>query len=192
MKVLGICNLIITPRVYAGVDIMDDAASVQSGPPKQIIVENTHITTPEGYGEVRWMQVQAGKSSGLCRAQSVAGTTTVTNGVLQAYVFKQQKVQALLKKAIADNIEGQQYDPVKGSKVSTDWNAVSRWEKFTNGQSEGFHRLCSKQSRLQKISCNGSRPWVLTDINLSFRYPTSWAVDPMQAYECACLLTSKR
>ena len=37
---------------------------------------------------------------------------------MQAYVFKQQKVQALLKKAIADHVEGQQYDPVKGSKVS--------------------------------------------------------------------------
>ncbi len=36
---------------------MDDAASVvSSGPPKQIITENTYITKPEGYGEVRHHQ----------------------------------------------------------------------------------------------------------------------------------------
>ena len=32
---------------------MDDTASVLSGPPKQLIDENTYITGPEGYGEVR-------------------------------------------------------------------------------------------------------------------------------------------
>ena len=32
---------------------IDDTASVLSGPPKQLIDENTYITGPEGYGEVR-------------------------------------------------------------------------------------------------------------------------------------------
>ena len=97
---------------------MDDAASVLSGPPKQIITENTYITTPEGYGEVRhsafsMLVVDRGYAERIIRIVN----TTVTNGMMQAYVFKQQKVQALLKKAIADHVEGQQYDPVKGSKV---------------------------------------------------------------------------
>ena len=97
--------------------MMDDAASVQPGPPKQIVTENTYITTPEGYGEVRHECIPDLYRLRSSTAQRHPSDPTVTNGTLQAYVFKQEKVQALLKKAMADNIVGQQYDPVKGSKV---------------------------------------------------------------------------
>lgn len=37
--------------------------------------------------------------------------------VLQQYVFKRHKVQAVLKQALRDRMEGQQYDPVKAAQV---------------------------------------------------------------------------
>lgn len=36
---------------------------------------------------------------------------------MQAFVFKPQKVREVLKKAIKERMEGQVYDPVKGSQV---------------------------------------------------------------------------
>lgn len=37
--------------------------------------------------------------------------------VLQTFVFKPQKVKEVLKRAIKEKMEGQAYDPVKGSQV---------------------------------------------------------------------------
>ena len=38
---------------------------------------------------------------------------------MQQYVFKRHKVQAVLKQALRDRMEGQQYDPVKAAQVCT-------------------------------------------------------------------------
>lgn len=37
--------------------------------------------------------------------------------VCQEFVFKTQKVKEVLRRAIKERIEGQKYDPVKGSQV---------------------------------------------------------------------------
>ncbi|EIE20796.1 flagellar outer dynein arm light chain 2 [Coccomyxa subellipsoidea C-169] len=74
---------------------MDDTSSVVSAPQaKQIVHENTYITSPEGYGET--------------------------------FVFKPQKVKEVLKRAIKEKMEGQAYDPVKGSQQAKQLAEVLR------------------------------------------------------------------
>ena len=46
-----------------------------------------------------------------------AGPMVIRERLLQAYVFKQQKVQNVVKSNLRDCMEGQRYDPVKASKV---------------------------------------------------------------------------
>ena len=46
-------------------------------------------------------------------------STNFSNLLAQAYVFKRHKVQAVLKQALHDRMEGQQYDPVKAAQVHT-------------------------------------------------------------------------
>ena len=46
-----------------------------------------------------------------------AGPMGMRGSLLQAYVFKQQKVRDVVKRNLRDCMEGQRYDPVKASKV---------------------------------------------------------------------------
>jgi len=49
---------------------------------------------------------------------------------MQGYVFRQQKVTELLKKVLTEHIEGQVYDPVKGSKVRKAVSAAVTMEEY--------------------------------------------------------------
>ncbi len=51
---------------------------------------------------------------------------------MQGYVFTQQKVTELLKKVLTEHIEGQVYDPVKGSKVRRAVSAAVRMEEHSS------------------------------------------------------------
>lgn len=89
---------------------MEDAAAPYAAP-KQITYENTYITEPEGYGEV---------SRNLRRLDTCAVFALKSlNLFVQQYMFKRHKVQAVLKQALHDRMEGQQYDPVKAAQVHT-------------------------------------------------------------------------
>ncbi len=92
---------------------MEEAAAPYAAP-KQITYENTFITEPEGYGEVSCNGLDL-----LSRAASLLYFATVSHVtyVLQQYVFKRHKVQAVLKQALRERMEGQQYDPVKAAQV---------------------------------------------------------------------------
>ena len=46
-----------------------------------------------------------------------AGPLGMRECLLQAYVFKEQKVRDVVKSNLRDCMEGQRYDPVKASKV---------------------------------------------------------------------------
>ncbi len=101
---------------------LDDTASVLSGPPKQLIDENTYITGPKGYGEVRDNYDQKSeKCDVMKRDRAFECYKLVQLGIrgclLQAYVFKQQKVRDVVQSNLRDCMEGQRYDPVKASKV---------------------------------------------------------------------------
>jgi hypothetical protein len=92
---------------------MEEAAAPYAAP-KQITYENTFITEPEGYGEVSCSGLDL-----LSRESSLLGfaTDSYVAYVLQQYVFKRHKVQAVLKQALRERMEGQQYDPVKAAQV---------------------------------------------------------------------------
>ena len=70
---------------------------------------------------------------------------------LQQYVFKRHKVQAVLKQALQDRMEGQQYDPVKAAQVGTSkgcqqWRLVGRCCELMFCSASGTMCGCSMQS----------------------------------------------
>lgn len=50
---------------------------------------------------------------------------TVIWCVFQAYVFKEEKVREVVRNTIKAQMEGHQYDPVKGSKVSSSIHSLA-------------------------------------------------------------------
>ena len=104
---------------------MEEAAAPYAAP-KQITYENTFITEPDGYGEVSYNDLDL-----LSRESSLLYSATVfyVINVLQQYIFKRHKVQAVLKQALRERMEGQQYDPVKAAQVPD--QAVSAHESIS-------------------------------------------------------------
>lgn len=104
---------------------MDDNSSVVSVPQaKQIVYENTHITGPEGYGEARkWTHrhlhdVRLTLKSSLSHTQELTAVLS-----MQTYVFRPHNVREVIRKTIKERIEGQKYDPVKGSQVTCSYSS---------------------------------------------------------------------
>ena len=74
---------------------------------------------------------------------------------MQQYVFKRHKVQAVLKQALRDRMEGQQYDPVKAAQVP-DCTArtpylLQKPRPVADHFASPFAMSCSMQSSWQMI-----------------------------------------
>ena len=90
---------------------------------------------------------------------------------MQQYVFKRHKVQAVLKQALRDRMEGQQYDPVKAAQVPECTACVlCLLQQLQLVADQHLHNhlplLCSMQSNWQMILGRKSRPWDMTGTSL--------------------------